>query len=268
MLDAVCETLLGDQPTSLTEYAADITAISDWVREYARVHLPDVEVVPHRLGQGPPVDAPIEIRIYGEDFDVLRTATEQVLDFVRASDGTADVRETLGTGTPTLVYEIDDAAASRYGLTRSDVADSLLGRTLGVEIGQYRAGLDPVPIYIRSPEGERFSTDHLDTAYVFTPEGESVPLAQLVNQSLRWQPSAIQHRDLRRVSIVLSELEEGYAFGNVTSDKATSPCARKIRATPRAMSLAASDWRPSAGGVAAGPSGLLGWNVMEAPQIR
>ncbi len=198
--------------------AGDITRISDWVREYARTSLPDVEVVPHRLGQGPPVDAPIEIRIYGEDFDVLRSATEQVLDFMRATEGTADVRETLGTGTPTLVFEIDDAAASRYGLDRSNVADALRGRTLGVEIGQYRAGLDPVPIYLRSPEGERFSTDHLDTAYVFTPAGESVPLAQLVHQSLVWQPSAIQHRDLRRVSIVLSELDEGYAFGNVTSD--------------------------------------------------
>lgn len=198
--------------------ADDITAISDWVRQYARARLPDVEVVPHRLGQGPPVDAPIEIRIYGEDFDVLRSATEQVLDFMRATEGTADVRETLGTGTPTLVFEIDDAAASRYGLDRSNVADALRGRTLGVEVGQYRAGLDPVPIYLRSPEGERFSTDHLDTAYVFTPAGESVPLAQLVKQSLVWQPSAIQHRDLRRVSIVLSELEEGYAFGNVTAD--------------------------------------------------
>ena len=40
----------------------------------------------------------------------------------------------------------------------------------------------------------------------------------VVASRVRWQPSAIQHRDLRRVSIVLSELEEGYAFGNVTSD--------------------------------------------------
>ena len=32
--------------------------------------------------------------------------------------------------------EVDDAAAARYGLDRSDVAAALLGRTLGVEIGQ------------------------------------------------------------------------------------------------------------------------------------
>jgi len=202
----------------MTNGPDDITAVSEWVRDYARTYLPDVEVVPHRLGQGPPVDAPIEIRIYGDDFDSLRTATERVLGFVRSSEGTADVRETLGTGTPTLVYEIDDAAASRYGLDRSSVADALRGRTLGIEIGQYRAGTDPVPIYLRSPEGERFATDHLDTAYVFTESGEPVPLAQLVRQSLVWQPSAIQHRNQRRISVVLSELEEGYAFGNVTSD--------------------------------------------------
>ncbi len=196
----------------------DLPRIFDWVRDYARDNLPDVEVVPQRLGQGPPVQAPIEVRLFGDDFEALRAASEQVMDVVRATEGTADVRETLGTGTPTLVFEVEDAAASRYGLDRSDVADALLGRTLGVTIGQYRAGLDPVPIVIRSPEGEQFSTDHLETAYVFARGGEVVPLAQLVRQSLVWQPSAIQHRDLQRVAIVLSELDQGYAFGNVTSD--------------------------------------------------
>jgi len=196
----------------------DLPAIFEWVRHYAHATLPDVEVVPQRLGQGPPVQAPIEIRLYGDDFGSLREASEQVMDLVRATEGTADVRETLGTGTPTLVFEIGDASAARYGLNREDVANALLGRTLGIRIGDYRAGLDPVPIVLRSPEGERFDTDHLDTAYVFTPAGQPIPLAQLVDQSLVWQPSAIQHRDLQRVATVLSELEQGYPFGNVTDE--------------------------------------------------
>jgi multidrug efflux pump subunit AcrB len=198
--------------------ADDLPTIFESVRGYATDHLPDVQVVPQRLGQGPPVQAPIEIRLFGDDFARLRIATERVLDLVRATEGTADVRETLGAGTPTLVFEIDDAAAARFGLDRADVADALLGRTLGIQIGQYRAGLDPVPIVLRSPEGQRFSTDHLETAYVFSASGEPVPLAQLTTSSLLWQPSAIQHRDLQRVSVVLSELADGYPFGNVTAD--------------------------------------------------
>jgi multidrug efflux pump subunit AcrB len=198
--------------------ADDLQYIFEWARAYAKDRLPDVEVVPQRLGQGPPVQAPIEIRLFGDDFTRLRSATERVLDLVRGTEGTADVRETLGAGTPTLVFEIDDANAARFGLDRSDVADALLGRTLGIQIGQYRAGLDPVPIVLRSPEGQRFSTDYLETAYVFSPLGEAVPLAQLTTSSLRWQPSAIQHRDLQRVSTVLSELADGYPFGNVTAE--------------------------------------------------
>ncbi len=212
----------------------DLPAVFDWVRAYAHARLPDVEVVPQRLGQGPPVQAPIEIRLFGDDFGLLRQASEQVMDLVRSTEGTTDVRETLGTGTPTLVFEVGDASAARYGLDREDVANALLGRTLGIRIGDYRAGLDPVPIVLRSPEGERFDTDHLDTAYVFTDSGDSVPLAQLVDQSLVWQPSAIQHRDLQRVAIVLSELEQGYPFGNVTD-----AVNRKLAAIdlPRGVSL-------------------------------
>ncbi|MCJ7555879.1 MAG: efflux RND transporter permease subunit, partial [Gammaproteobacteria bacterium] len=196
----------------------DLPAIFTAVRDYARESLPDVEVVPSRLGQGPPVTAPIEIRLFGDDFATLRLATEQVMELTRTVPGTADVHESMGTGTPTLVYEIDDAAAARHGLDRSYIADALRGRSLGVEIGQYRAGQDPVPILIRSPEGERYATDHLETAYVFAPGGAAVPLAQLVTHSLVWQPSAIQHWGQRRVSNVMSELQDGYAFGNVTSD--------------------------------------------------
>ena len=196
----------------------DLPAIFSAVRDYARERLPDVEVVPSRLGQGPPVTAPIEIRLFGDDFATLRLATEQVMELTRTVPGTVDVHESMGTGTPTLVYEIDDAAAARHGLDRSYIADALRGRSLGVEIGQYRAGQDPVPILIRSPEGERYATDHLETAYVFAPGGAAVPLAQLVTHSLVWQPSAIQHWNLRRVSNVMSELQDGYAFGNVTSD--------------------------------------------------
>ena len=52
--------------------AADITAISDWVREYARVHLPDVGVVPHRLGQGPPVALRNRLVFVDDPFPVCR----------------------------------------------------------------------------------------------------------------------------------------------------------------------------------------------------
>ncbi|MEJ2717342.1 MAG: efflux RND transporter permease subunit, partial [Deltaproteobacteria bacterium] len=53
-----------------------VAAVLKWTRDFASTELAGVEVVARRLEQGPPVDAPIEIRTLGWDLqDVQKTAT-------------------------------------------------------------------------------------------------------------------------------------------------------------------------------------------------
>ncbi|MEO1088168.1 MAG: efflux RND transporter permease subunit, partial [Acidobacteriota bacterium] len=110
---------------------------------------------------------------------------------------------------PTVRFEIDDAAAARYGLTRVDVAQALYGRTLGLEIGQYRVGEDPVPILVRSSAGEQLPVADLATVDVASPGGEPVPLDQLARAEVEWLPAAIYHKDRTRVVTVEAELAGG-----------------------------------------------------------
>ncbi len=180
-----------------------------WVREFIRQELPQVEVVTRRLEQGPPVEAPIEVRVLGPDIQDLETVAEAILGELRRIPGTRDTRHNLGLGVPTVVFEIDDAAAGRHGLTRADVAAVLRGRTLGTEIGQYRMGDDPIPILVRSPEGETFPATDLATIDVAAPGGAPVPLAQLARLKVEWRPAAIYHRDRSRYVRVLAQLAEG-----------------------------------------------------------
>ncbi|MEM8931887.1 MAG: efflux RND transporter permease subunit, partial [Acidobacteriota bacterium] len=184
-----------------------------------------------RLEQGPPIEAPIELRVLGWDLIDLETVSDDLLAVLRSHSDTRDVRHDLSLGVPTVELEIDDAAAGRRGLHRSDVAVSVLGRTLGVEIGQYRMDEDPVPILVRSAEGEKFPVERLDTIDVSPgtgsltgAPGSAVPLAQVARLDVAWQPAAIQHQDRQRMvkvqaqvaadstaTAVLAELEEQIA---------------------------------------------------------
>jgi multidrug efflux pump len=202
---------------AMTESERDLPELMRWVRARADETLPDAHVVASRLGQGPPVDAPIEIRIFSERTADLVATAEQVMRLLRATPGAADVRHSLGTGLATVSLEIDDAAAARLGLARSDVAAAMVGATLGQEFSTWRARREPLPMLIRSPEGRAFPVEALEGLPLALPGGGSTPLGQLVTARLEWQSAVIRQWDMQRMAAVLAETEEGYTYVQVLS---------------------------------------------------
>ena len=185
------------------------------IRDHASNHLTEALIIPRKLEQGPPVETPIEVRLYGWDFAELDEAATLVLKALRDIPGAVDCRHDLSLGAPDLRFQIDDGAAARFGLTRAGVATSLFGRTRGLSIGQYRAGDDPIPILLRSHSGENLAAEDLETLLVSSPTKGSVPLASVAGLDLRWRPAAIRHRNRERVVHVSAQLAEGFAFSQV-----------------------------------------------------
>jgi multidrug efflux pump len=200
-----------------TESERDLPGLMRWVRARADETLPDAHVVATRLGQGPPVEAPIEIRIFSERVADLVATAEQVMRLLRATPGAADVRHSLGSGLATVTLEIDDAAAARLGLARADVAAALVGATLGQEFSTWRARREPLPMLIRSPEGRAFPVEALDGLPLALPGGGSAPLGQVVTTRLEWQSAVIRQWDMQRMTAVLAETEEGSTYVQVLS---------------------------------------------------
>ena len=187
-------------------------AIIAYVREYAAKHLPQAEVIAKVLAQGPPVDAPIEIRVYNPDSARLAEATELITNLIQNTNGTVNVKHNLGLGAPQLKFTINDARASEFGLSREDIARALLGRSQGIQLGTYRANDDPVPIVVRSLSGENFNPAELDSVLVFNDAGEGIPLSAVAQSTLSWESGAIFTRDQQRFSSVSGELDFGVVF--------------------------------------------------------
>jgi outer membrane protein TolC len=198
--------------TTSTEVLEELAA---FIRGFARDELPGTEVVVRKLEQGPPVAAPVEVRLYGASLPDLHQGAERVMALLRQTPGTTDVRHDLSLGTPALVFTIDDAAAARRGLARTDVASALFRTTRGMAVGWYRAGNDPVPVVLRSAAGEDFPLAELPSLDVTGAGGEPVPLAQLARLSPEWVPGAVRHRDRRRAVLVSSQLLPGFTYSQV-----------------------------------------------------
>jgi multidrug efflux pump subunit AcrB len=190
-----------------------LAPVISFIREVVGREIPEATLSVRKLEQGTPVDAPIEIRLYGQTLSALQTAAETVLASLRDIPGTVDVHHDLGLGTPVLNFQINDAVAARYDISRRDIALALLSRSNGFAVGQYRAGMNPVPVVIRSSEGEEFPVSQLAAIDIPSGSGMPVPLAQLGRLGIEWKPGAIHHRNRRLMTTVASHLEEG-----VTSD--------------------------------------------------
>ncbi|WP_276610879.1 efflux RND transporter permease subunit [Wenzhouxiangella sp. XN24] len=219
---------------AVSESRHDLPELMHWVRERAGETLPDAHVMASRLGQGPPVDAPIEIQVFAERPDELVATVEEVMRLLRATPGAIDVHNDLGAGLATVAMEIDDAAAARLGLARADVAAALAGATLGSQFSTWRAQREPLPMLIRSHQGRGFPFEALEGLPLALPDGGTVPLGQVVQMRLEWQPAVIRQWDMQRMASVLSETEEGTTYGEVIA--ALDPQLEKM-ALPPGVSL-------------------------------
>ncbi|MEM7479866.1 MAG: efflux RND transporter permease subunit [Acidobacteriota bacterium] len=196
----------------------DVETVLTWSREFVAQEMPAVEITARRLEQGPPVKAPIEVRLFGEDPEHLEEAVGRVVAELRGIPQAVDVRHDLSLGSPTVDFRIDDAAAARRGISRADVAHALFGRTRGLPAGEYRAGEDPVPIVVRSSAGEDLPVDSLGGLQIATADGDTVPLEQVATVGLEWRPAAIYHRNGRRVVSVTSQLAFGASYNQVLAE--------------------------------------------------
>ncbi|MGF1465904.1 MAG: efflux RND transporter permease subunit [Sandaracinaceae bacterium] len=186
----------------------DVLRLQGFVRQVGARRLPDAIVVPRRLEQGPPVPAPVEVRLFGEDLAALHQASELVRTALRDIPEAIDVRANHGPGAPLLAYRVDDADAGRRGVARVQVATAMFGRIRGLPAGDYRGGDDPVPIRVRAPAGEDHAPADLDAVRLVADDGRAVPLGRLTTPTLTFGPAVVHHHQGRRVVSVFTEVAD------------------------------------------------------------
>lgn len=204
----------------VTKTLEQVEPLAAWVRTLAATQLPQATVIPKVLGQGPPVRAPLELRIYAKDLGDMQQVTQQALKIISGSAYTRSVRHDLGTGTPTLEVTINDAAAARAGLTRADVSSSLLARTRGLPAGELRAvgsNTESIKMVVRDPAGEFYPASRLATLEVEAGPKRAL-LDEIANTSLTWRPAVIRRRDRARLASILAELEPAVTFSQALKD--------------------------------------------------
>ena len=196
-----------------TEERSQVFSVRDAIREFAAEQLVEATVVPRFLEQGPPLNAPVEVRLYADDLESLYRATGPAMSAMRQVAGVRDVQQNLGVGRPTLRFRVDDATADASGASRSDIALGLLKQVRGIPVGTLRSGDEPIPIVVRSRSGEDTAFEDTVTADFATRQGSTSTMSEVAQRELRWKPASIHRRNQRRFATLSAHLDDGHAFG-------------------------------------------------------
>ncbi len=176
----------------------------------ARIELREFE-------NGPPVDAPIALRVLGPNLDTLRTLAADVERVLEATAGTQYVNNPVRLQRTDLRMVIDRAKAGFLGIPTLEIDRTLRLGLAGVEAGVLReANGDARDVVVRLAGDPRPGPATLDRLYVASLGGRLTPIRQVADVRFEADVPEIRRVDRERAATVTSFVRTGYNTDRVT----------------------------------------------------
>ncbi|WP_420236134.1 efflux RND transporter permease subunit [Telmatobacter bradus] len=194
-----------------TASVAETPKIVERLRKQMPFVVPETKVFVKELQQGDDMDAPIEVRISGDDDVILRSLANQVDSILRHTPGASYIDTDWHDAQLQTQLHLNDEVAGRLGFTHTSIAQQLGAGFDGVRVSTYWEGDRNIDIALRLSSAERQNYESVTDAYVQSPTtGVSMPLSAVATLSPEWQSGRIVHRDGVRTITVHSFADDGY----------------------------------------------------------
>ncbi len=180
---------------------------------------PGAKILVKVFENGPPLDAPLAVRVRGPEVEGVRALAAQVEETMRAVPGTRDVNNPARAQRTDLKVQVDPAKAALFG-----VAPGVVDRVVRLAVAGESAGdfLDTdgetYPIMLRLPLAERHTPDILDEVYIPTPGGGATPLRQVADLIFDASAARIDRFDRLRSTSVTAYPETGYLASKLNQE--------------------------------------------------
>jgi multidrug efflux pump subunit AcrB len=168
--------------------------------------------------QGPPVEAPIAIKIIGDNLSILKELSLDAEKIFNQTEGTLNIYNPLGTTKSDLHIKINREKAGMYGIQLVDIDRAIRAQITGLRVSTYRdvAGKE-YDIVVRGEVSEKSKLTSFDKIYIPSLKGAQIPLKQLASIEFKSTPLEISHYDLSRTVTLSSDVKSGYLVNDVTN---------------------------------------------------
>ncbi|WP_163867160.1 efflux RND transporter permease subunit [Myxococcus eversor] len=160
---------------------------------------------------------PVEVKLLGQDVQVLRDFAPRVAERLQDIPGLVDLFDGVAGCTPEAHLDVDLVRAGRLGFTPRDVATQVRTALLGEVVGAIPRAGRQMDVRVRFRDADRLDSQVLQHLRLRTASGQVVPLMQVVRLRQECQPAELVSDDLRPLVAVTGRLE-ARDLGSVTAD--------------------------------------------------
>ena len=213
-------------PTSSVE--RKMFLIDSLRNEWSPFHGAKVQI--NNFEQGPPVVAPVEVRLLGDNLDSLRALSFKIENLIKSVPGTIYVNNPVSNLQTDLRVKINKEKAALLGIPTISIDKTLRLALAGIPIGiMSDDDGEDYQILIKKKENVPLNLDVFKTLFVENVRGKAIPLTQFAHLELESSPLSINHLDKTRMVSISAFVNKGYLNDEVIKivmdklDKFTMP---------------------------------------------
>ncbi len=172
---------------------------------------PEALVIVKELQQGSLMEAPVEVRISGDDIGELKRLGSEVQGIFAAVPFSQFVHQDYYNDSALVDINVNNELANRLGISDASVSRLLAGAFDGAPVSTFWEGDRPISIMLRLDQESRSSFDDMRNAYVTSQiTHASVPLRSIATLAPEWQTSRIVRRNGVRTLTVRGFVAPGH----------------------------------------------------------
>ena len=174
--------------------------------------IPDAEI---RLGWPSyfTLETPIELAIFSDDLDLLRTYSVALAERIAELNGFVDVRSTLEAGNPEVQVVFDRQRLAALGLNIGELSETLRNRVQGVVPTQFRESDRQIDVRLLNQETNRASVADVRHLVIPGPTGRGLRLLSVADVRAARGPAEIHRLQQQRAALITANLA-GLSLGS------------------------------------------------------
>lgn len=210
----ITEPNTGDYLIQLKKKRALTTAqVIDEIRKKVESAVPALrvdfgQVISDKLGDLMSSVQPIQLKIFGDNEQVIHKYAKQVADVVKTVRGTADVFDGITIAGPEIEVIPKVAKLGRFGLTPQDLHLQMQTRTDGTVVGAIQDPMQFTNVRMIYPHRDSTGIEALKNGKLFLPDGRLIPMKGFATVKTIKGVSEIDRENLKKVDYVTARLNK------------------------------------------------------------
>jgi multidrug efflux pump subunit AcrB len=185
------------------------------------IQFPQARILVRQLEQGPPFDAPIEVRLFGPDLNTLQNMGEEVREILAGTPGVIHTRSELSETRAKVRFDVDQQQAQIAGLSHVGIANQLNATLEGALGGTVLEATEELPVRVRVSDKRRGSLSQIASLDLLAngdlnSQGDSlgseyrgVPIGAIAQETLIPEVTSIPHLAGRRMNEIKAYIPAG-----------------------------------------------------------